>query len=203
MDAHLRENPMTDHDSLAERGRAIEEEYFRRKDRELVEKMRQAAAGEAARGEMGRATGLQDPALLKELQDLGFTPETVILLPVVPVLEMAWAENEITPAERRLIVTFARGRGVAEHTAADEQLTKWMTSRPDGAVFRGAGRLISAMLSSSSGPPAGLTTGDLVAYCEEIASASGGLLGTRLGSISSEEKALLARIASDLNARRS
>src|SRR5688572_670940 len=92
----LRGNLMADHDSLAERGRSIEEEYFRRKDRELVEKMRQAKAAEAARGEMSQATGLEDPALLKELQDLGFTPETVILLPLVPVLEMAWAENEIT-----------------------------------------------------------------------------------------------------------
>lgn len=194
---------MADHDSLAERGRAIEEEYFRRKDRELVEKMRQSAAAEAARGEMSRTTGLQDPALLKELQDLGFTPETVVLLPVVPVLEMAWAENEITPAERHLIVKFARSRGVAEHTAADAQLTEWMTSRPDGTVFRGAGRLIAAMLASGASQPGGpLTTGDLVAYCGEIAAASGGLFGTRLGSMSSEEKALLARIASDLQARK-
>lgn len=195
---------MTDHDSLAERGRAIEEEYFRRKDRELVEKIRQAKAAEAARGEMGRATGLQDPALLKGLQDLGFTPETVILLPVLPVLEMAWGENEITPAERRLIVQFARSRGIAEQTAADAQLTEWMTTRPDEAVFRGAGRLIAAVLSSGSVQATGsLTTGDLVAYCEEIASASGGLLGTRLGSVSSEEKALLARIAAELEARAS
>lgn len=194
---------MTEHDSLAERGRAIEEEYFRRKDRELVEKMRQANAAEAARSELSRATGLQDPALVKELQDLGFTPETVILLPVVPVLEMAWAENEITSAERHLIVKFARSRGVAEDSAADKQLTQWMTDRPDGTVFKGAGRLIAAMLSSGSSQLGGaLTTGDLVAYCEEIAAASGGLLGTRLGSMSSEEKALLARIASDLQARK-
>lgn len=194
---------MTEHDGLADRGRAIEEEYFRRKDRELVEKMRQANAAEAARSELSRATGLQDPALVKELQDLGFTPETVILLPVVPVLEMAWGENEITAAERHLIVTFARSRGVAEHSAADEQLTRWMTDRPDDTVFRGAGRLIAAMLASGSTQPGGaLSADDLVAYCGEIAAASGGLLGTRLGSISSEEKTLLARIASDLKARK-
>lgn len=195
---------MTEHDSLAERGRAIEEEYFRRKDRELVEKMRQDKAAEAARGEMSVATGLHDPAMVKELQDLGFTPETVILLPLVPVLEMAWAEHEITSAERHLLVTFARSRGVAEHTIADAQLTQWMTSRPEEAVFRGAGRLIAAMIASGVSHPGGrLTAGDLVAYCEEIASASGGLLGTRLGSMSPEEKALLARIASDLEARKS
>jgi hypothetical protein len=193
---------MTDHGQLAERGRALEEEYFRRKDRELIEKMRQAAAAEQALGEMGRKTGLDDLVLLKELQDLGFTPETVSLLPVVPVLEMAWAESEITPAERTLIVKFARSRGVAEHSAADEQLTQWMASRPDEAVFRGAGRLIAAILSSGSSQVAGPLTADgLVDYCEQIAAASGGILGLRLGSISSEERALLSRIASDLKAR--
>jgi len=193
---------MTDHDSLAERGRAIEEEYFRRKDRELIEKMRQAAAAEQARGEMGRKTGLDDPVLLQELQELGFTPDTVVLLPIVPVLEMAWAEGGITPAERSLIVQLARSRGVAENSAADQQLTQWMTSRPDGAVFARAGRLIAAMLSSASGQAGTpLTTADLVAYCERIAAASGGILGLRIGSISSEEKALLSRIASDLKTR--
>jgi len=42
---------------------------------------------------------------------------------------------------------------------------------------------------------------DLVKYCEEIASASGGMLG--IGRISAEERALLSSIAADLNGRRS
>lgn len=193
---------MSDQDSLATRGRALEEEYFRKRDRDLIEKMRQAAAAEQARGELGRKTGLEDPALLKELQELGFTPETVILLPVLPVLEMAWAEGGISPAERSLIVKFARSRGIAEHSAADDQLMQWMASRPDGVVFRGAARLVAAMLASGSTQEGGsLTPDDLVAYCEEIAAASGGIFGLRMGSISPEEKALLARIATDLKAR--
>lgn len=191
---------MTDHDGLAARGRALEEEYFRKKDRELIERMRQAAAAEQARGEMGRKTGLQDPASLRELQELGFTPETVILLPVVPLLEMAWAEGDITPAERSLLVKLARRRGVEESSPADAQLMEWIASRPDAMVFERARRLIAAMLSSDVEQPA-LTPDDLVAHCEQIAAASGGILGSRLGSISSEEKVLLSRIASDLKAR--
>jgi len=193
---------MAEHDSLAERGRAIEEEYFRRKDRELIEKMRQAAAAEQARGEMGRRTGLDDPALLKELQDLGFTPDTVILLPLVPVLEMAWAEGGITAAERHLIVKLARSRGIEEKSPADGQLDQWMASQPGAAVFERAGRLINAVLASGSDRTAsGLTAQDLVAYCEKIASASGGILG--MGKISSDERALLSRIANDLKTRHS
>ena len=193
---------MTEHDPLAERGRALEEEYFRKRDRELIEKMRQAAKADRARGELDEKTGLRDPALLKELQDLGFTPDTVVLLPLVPMLEVAWAEGGITPAERDLLVRFARGRGVVDDSVADQQLSAWMTNRPDPSVFVHARRLAAALLADSAAQVTrGLTADDLVAYCEKIAAASGGILGLRLGSISLEEKSLLASIASDLKTR--
>lgn len=191
-----------EHDALADRGRALEDEYFRKRDRELIEKMRQAAIADQARGEMSQKTGLQDPALLKELQDLGFTPDTVVLLPLVPVLEVAWAEGGITPAERDLIVRLARRRSIAADSAADRQLTEWMASRPAPSIFAHAGRLAAAMLASGADQPTtGLTADELVAYCEKIAAASGGIFGLRIGSISAEEKSLLARIASDLKTR--
>ena len=160
------------------------------------------AIADQARGAMGEKTGLQDPALLKDLQTLGFTPDTVVLLPLVPVLEMAWAEGGITAAERDLIVRLARRRGVVEASAADRQLGEWMANRPNPSVFAHAGRLTAAMLESGSDQAAsGLTADELVAYCEKIAAASGGILGLRLGSVSAEEKSLLSRIASELKTR--
>jgi hypothetical protein len=68
-------------------------------------------------------------------------------------------------------------------------------------VFARARRLIRAMLESASAPAGELNADDLVKYCEEIASASGGILG--IGRISAEERALLSSIAADLSARRS
>src|SRR5688500_15225444 len=105
---------MPDKDAFAERGRSLEEEYFRKKDRELIEKMQHAARDEQARKDLGAKTGLQDPELLKELQSLGFTPETVSLLPLVPVVQVAWAEGGVTSAERAGIIKLARSRGIAE-----------------------------------------------------------------------------------------
>lgn len=192
---------MSDRDSIRDRGRSLEEDYFRKKDRELVEKLQQRATAEQARADLGRAVGLDDPAIQQELLDLGFTPETVSLLPIVPILQTAWAEGGITPAERDLIVRFARSRGIAEGSAADAQLTAWMTERPPDAVFARAGRLIRALLDSGSASASGLNADDLVAYCESIASASGGVFG--IGRISSEERKLLAGIAEDLKGRHS
>jgi hypothetical protein len=192
---------MPDRDAFAERGRALEEDYFRKKDRELIEKMRAVAAAQQVRADLGRKTGLDDPELLAELQNLGFTPDTVGLLPLVPVIQIAWAEGGITKAERELIVRLARSRGIEPGSAADEQLTAWMTNRPADATFASAGRLIRAMLESGSERAVDLDEDDLVKYCEEIASASGGILG--IGRISAEERALLSSIAADLKARRS
>lgn len=192
---------MSDHDEFAKRGRALEEEYFRKKDRELIEKIRQAAATERARKDLGHKAGLDDPQLIQELQDLGFTPDTVGLLPLVPIIQMAWAEGGITKAERELILRLARSRGIEVGSAADRQLTEWITHQPAEAVFARAKRLIRAMLDSSSAETGGLNADDLVKYCEEIASASGGILG--ISRISAEERALLSSIAADLNVRRS
>lgn len=190
---------MADRDSLGERGRALEDDYFRKKDRELVEKMRRAAEQQQSIEQLGAATALKDPELLRELQELGFTPETVGLLPLVPMLQMAWAEGGVTSEERKALVDLARARGIAQGSAADAQLTNWLTTRPGDAVFERAGRLIRALLDSGAPSTSGLTAEALVQQAERIAAASGGIFG--IGSISSEEKTLLSQIAADLQAR--
>lgn len=189
---------MTDKDIFAERGHALEEEYFRKKDKELIDKMRRVATATDARAAMGRKTGLTDPEMLQELQTLGFTPETVVLLPLVPVVQMSWAEGGVTPAERHLIVKLARARGIDQGGAADRQLSDWLDHRPGEQVFAHAARLIRALLAT---PGHGdLRVDELVKYCESIADASGGMLGI-IGRVSAEERQLLATLVAELKGR--
>ena len=190
---------MPDRDIIAERGRSLEEDYFRKKDRELVEKLRRSAEGVQAREALARIAGVSDPAVLQELHDLGFTPETIGLLPLIPSIQVAWAEGGVSKAERDLIVSLARKRGVEAGSAADRQLEQWLTTRPPDSVFTGAGRLIRAVLDTGASP-GNLTADDLVQFSEQVAQASGGVFG--IGSISREERALLDQIAADLKARR-
>jgi hypothetical protein len=189
----------TDDDAVGGRKRKLEEEYFRKQDQDLIEKMRRAAATARTRQELEAKTGLHDPELLNDLQALGFTPETVALLPLIPLVQTAWAEGGVSPAERALIVDFARRRGIQSGTVADGILAEWLTDRPSADVFRRADRLIGALLAAGSGASADLTADDLVKYCEGIAAASGGILG--IGRISAEERAAIGQIASHLKTR--
>lgn len=187
---------MPDNDAIRDRGRSLEEDYFRKKDQELVEKMRRAAAADEARRELSRTTGLADPELLVEVEALGFTPETASLLPLVPVIQMAWAEGGVTDEERRLVIRLARSRGIAEGSAADRRLSEWLSRRPGADVFTRATRLVRAMLAARGQEPGALTADDLVKYCESIAAASGGIFGMK--RISAEERSLLETLAADL-----
>jgi hypothetical protein len=184
-------------DPLSGKKRAQEEDYFQKKDRELIEQMRKRAKVQEQLRELGEQVGVTDPELSRELAELGFTPETVKLLPLMPVLEMAWAEGGVTGAERKLVVDLARGRGIEAGSTADGQLTDWLDRRPDDSVFRRAGRLISALFES--GGRFDVTPDDIIKYCEAVADASGGLFG--IHRVSSDERTTLSRIATEIKSR--
>jgi hypothetical protein len=187
---------VTHRDGITEHVRAREEEHFRKRDRELIEKLRKADADAKARRALEQETGIHDPAMLQELRALGFTPDTIALLPLVPVLQVAWARAGISTAERTLITRLARTRGIAAGSAADHQLHVWLEHSPSEDTFHKATRLIHAILDSTEGGALHLTAEELIEHCDRIAHASGGIFG--IGRVSQEERAALAEITATI-----
>lgn len=187
---------MADKDAFAERERVLEEEYFRRKEKEVIEKMRSRAQAEAQRRRLGEQTGVADEEVLSDLQALGYTPETVSLLHLVPLIQMAWAEGDVSSKERDLIVRAARARGIEPDSAAEQQLNRWLTNRPSDELFEKTLRAIRAILAARSPEERADSERDLLSLCTAIASASGGIVG--FGAVSSDERQILARITEEL-----
>ena len=179
--------------------RKREEEYFRRQDRELIERMRRASAATQERLALETQTGIHDPEMLEQLQELGFTPGTITLLTLIPVLQVAWAEGGVSTAERAAILALARSRGITAGSEADHQLGTWLEQRPSADTFRKATRLIAAMVDHPGEGFQDVSADDLLKYCDRIAHASGGLFG--IGSVSAEERAALEQIAAQLKQR--
>ena len=92
---------------------------------------------------------INDPGLIKDLGELGFTPETVKVLPLMPIVQLAWAEGGVSPEERKLLVSLARNRGISEGSPADLLLADWMARAPAPEIFSNAMRLIRAMLDAA------------------------------------------------------
>jgi hypothetical protein len=188
---------VTDKDAFKERGRALEDEYFHRKERELIARMRERAAAESARTQLGQATGVADAEILQGLQDLGYTTDTITLLHLVPLVQMAWAEGHVTMRERDLIIEAARARGIESGSPADRQLQGWLAARPSEELFTTTLRAIAAMMQSRPEDERKAGENDLLSYLTSIATASGGVLGW--GAVSDEERAVLARVTQALH----
>jgi hypothetical protein len=179
--------------SERDRERRQEEEYFRKKEQELIEKMRHRSAMEAKRQELYQAVGVADPKILEDLQELGYTRETVGLLHLLPLVRIAWAEGKITKSERELILEAARARGVLPGSPGFEKLAEWLNRRPTEEFFDKTMRIIRAILMVLPEEEMESSKRDLLSYSARVAEASGGILG--MGKIDRKERALLEEIA--------
>ncbi|HEV8267074.1 MAG TPA: hypothetical protein VGR00_02525, partial [Thermoanaerobaculia bacterium] len=117
---------MAEKDPFGNLRHSKEEEYFHKKERELIEKVRQ-------RARLGEAAGVEDTTVLGHLEALGFDRDTVGLLHLVPLVQVAWSDGEVSAAERKEIHDAAAARGVAAGSPARAKLDGWLSKRPETA----------------------------------------------------------------------
>lgn len=188
---------MPDKNAFDDLKRTKEEEYFRRKEQELIERIRQRNALANERKDLGDVTGIADDEILTTLHELGYDRETVKLLYIVPLVQVAWASGSVTPGEREIVLDAASILGIATGNRVYARLTEWLQERPDQEFFDRTLRVIREIMRTL--PPEKSESGKfgLVTFCKSVAAASGGILG--LGNkISSDERAVIERIASEL-----
>lgn len=191
---------MSDKDIFSERERGMETEYFLKREQELLAKMRERVAREEDRRQMAAAIGVADEEVLEALQDLGYHADTVKLLSVIPLVQVAWAEGGVSDAERELIYQVAATRDVTEGTTAYDKLNELLASEPPQAFFDNSLRAVNYLFESLPEDQRADSRQNLVEYCTKIAEVSGGILGFR--KISDEERMAIARIASEIGQNR-
>jgi hypothetical protein len=179
-------------DALADRRRATEDDYFRKRDNQLIEEARQRAERDAARQRMSERVGTADDALLRNLEALGLSEETVPLIHVLPLVHMAWSEGTVSPSVPQHIIEAAREHGIEESSEADRYLSDWLRNKPPVALFDAALLAIRTVLEQTTATERDRYTQKLLERCTVIAAASGGMLG--FGKISSSEREVLDHI---------
>ena len=191
---------MPERDAFQDRERGLEEEYFRKREKALIEKFKQQVAQETERKQLVEATGVSDQKLLDTLQELGFTPDTARLLHLVPLVQVAWVDGDVTKSERDMIMEAAGLYGVEPNSPVYQQLTTWLDRCPTDQFFESALLIVRAMLQALPAEEQASSEQELVALCTRLAKVSGGVFG--ISSISSKEQALLEHITTELTRTR-
>ena len=193
-----------DKDSFKERERAQEEGYFRAQDAKLLEKLREDARLEEIVLVLAEQLQVNNPELLRRVIALGVTLDTGPAFLLAPLVQVAWAEGNVTDRERDTVLRLAAARGVEVGSPAHAQLLKWLQERPANDLFDTAMEVIRGGLALLPQEEREERLKRIVQACHEVAEASGGLakvLGLGRG-VSGEEEALLEAIATTLRGSR-
>ena len=144
---------------------------------------------------------MTDAEILKLLASMGIDDLSFRVLPLLPLVRVAWADGEISDAEREVIETTAQnqyGLGVEGRRV----LNNWLTYPPSERSLRRGELALRAIAEKSNDFDLGENVlKDALKLSRSVAKATGGLWG--LGAIGKEEKAALKDLAAQLDVKRS
>jgi hypothetical protein len=187
-----------DDSGLSKRSRTAEDEFFARRDRELLENERRKAADAAELHRLGEALGVSDEELLAKLREAGFAPSEVALVPLLPALEVAWSDGAVGQAEGELLKEQLRRYSDGQQPSAEAiaKLNAFLVTRPPDHLFE-QGRRAAQIAMSRAGDDKGRTLATrILTEARDVATASGGLLG--MGKVSTPERRALEALAAAL-----
>jgi hypothetical protein len=178
---------------LRDRGRSLEDEFFRREDKRLLAKLTEMQAAETNRQALAAASGIGAPEVLDKLLALGIRAETLAALSIVPLIEVAWADGSLDARERQAVLDRARDVGVAPGSTAHALLGAWLERRPDPKLLDAWTHMVRGLRQRLGPDEARRLEASLLDHARAIAKASGGVLGLG-GKVSAAEAAMLERL---------
>jgi hypothetical protein len=175
---------------LGDRRRALEESFFQKQDRLLMEKLKAKVEVDEKKQGLAAASGLQDDAVLQALVDLGIDAQTVAALTLAPLVEVAWASPDgVQVKERAAILKAAQAQGVTEGSPAHHLLDHWLNERPGPELLAAWKEYVAALRQSTEPKIYEQLCDEILDRAEGVAQAAGGFLG--MAAVSSGERAVL------------
>lgn len=168
--------------------KAHEEEYFRKQNAELAAKLK-------SRLQMSQA-GVKDDGLASELTQAGFNKDSVRALFIVPLIDVAWADNHIQPEERAEILKIVEAKGIEKTSEAYSLISGWLEKKPSDEKYVRAQILLKPAIEDLK--KSGQGADWILDAATKVAEATGGLFGIGF-RISKEERDVLRKISDRLN----
>ena len=140
---------------------------------------------------------MTDEELIDALRHLGIDRRSHRVLALLPLVQVAWADGTVQRAEARLIRQVAEERHLLDGDGA-RVLETWLAEAPtEDYVARGRACLVELARREGTELSDVLAAGaldEVVALCERVARAAGGLFGV-LWTVDARERAAIAEIA--------
>lgn len=173
-------------ETLASRGRALDDAFYGEDAGELRERLH----GDGAVAALADASGIADESVLARLAGLGIRPDTLAALTLIPLVEVAWADGRMERREIEAVLAGAESTGLAAGSPSHGLLRIWLEERPPVDLVEAWKAYIRALASELSDGQRKRLRDNILDRARAVAEAAGGFLG--LGNkVSREEEAAL------------
>jgi hypothetical protein len=179
---------------LRQQARALENQFFSQVDQKLLADLRKQLETVTKREVLARVANIKDQDVLDQLLEFGIDAETFTALMFVPLAAVAWADGNVDAQERDAILAVARQANMQPGGLGYELLSSWLTAPPAESLFDAWKSYVSSLKKEMNPEWFDKLKAEVLNDAEEIAVASGGVLG--IGRISAAEKKKLAELAS-------
>ena len=156
-------------EQLHHRAHALDEIFFAKRERELLDALRKKIHHEKEVEELARQCGIRDLSKVEALLNCGVQPETMTALVLAPLVEVAWADDKLEGFERAAIVEEALRRRVVPGSAPWRLLQSWLAERPPEALFEAWAGYAHECLRSMSEPDQRVFSKELIEMSRSIA----------------------------------
>ena len=168
----------------------LEEAFFAQENARLLDELRMKSAKEEQRERLREVLRIKDDAFVDRVMALGISPETVVVLRLVPLVFVAWADGGIDSREREAIRKAAAEHGLAANEIAGKLLDTWLTKQPDEKILSMWKSYMRRIWPRFTADEQWEARQFLLQATREVAEAAGGFLGLT-SKVSAEERKLL------------
>ncbi len=177
--------------SLIDRSRTLEDEFFFKEDQKLIQRMREIKKMEETAVTLSQVSGIRNETILKKLVELGVSASTLAAAALIPLVEVAWADGTVDEKERTAILQAAEhgGAGEVPRSLVDE----WLRKKPEPKLFKAWMVYMEGLCGELSQAQINALKVEITGNARMVAEASGGVLGTGF-RISAKEEAVLKKI---------
>jgi len=179
---------------LADRRKALEDEFFRKENERLRDRLRARKEQDEAKAELRRVSGIEDDAILDRLAGLGIRADTLAAVSIVPLVEVAWADGRLEAREKEALLEAAKDVGIDPRHPAYELFANWLVHRPEPRMLDAWSAFVRGLGEALGEAERGELERRILGRARRVAEAAGGILG--LGNkISPEEEKMLGVLA--------
>jgi tellurite resistance protein len=164
-------------DFLDVRRKALEESFFAEKDYRLLQSLRNELHDLEERRQLAHVSSILNEKVLQDLVECGIRAETLAAVRMIPWIDVAWSDGDVSAEERAAILKAAHEVGVKEGTACHKTLEAWLITRPDERLIETWKAYMVELTKMMPADTMATFRDELIERLNSIASASGGFLG--------------------------